>query len=379
MHFQKLLPVLILSLTVQAVQAEQSEISAKLGRMSDNLVAGYSRAPGAKVKPKAAVLTFNTSKELEKQRIGFAVSEMLSHNLAGKGAFTLLERTDLNRVFEELKLSMSGVTDQAEAIKAGKVASADILVMGSVEKFGATYHINSRLVQTETGEVLATAYEELPVSVFEEEAREYVILVPKTQMIGVYFPYNYRRLARVPPTTTITTFTDMNGSTDLIAATAPNQPRVWTPGLGLSYAPFEHFMFDLAYINTGRTQKPGLTRRIAVYPGPVISEYDDIYHSGFSALRALAGPKVNLSRSLSCFIGAGATSVRMFGDGHINYITASALARIEFHPQERIGISVSAGYDLTTKKSPLIDYLGAQIGIMRLPNFYVEPSIAIYF
>lgn len=370
MKSYKCLLGLFLSLNVAAASAGQSEVSAKLGKMADTLISAYGKTPEAFKKPKAAILTFNTSKDLEKRRIGFAVSEILSHNLAEKGSFVLLERTELNRVFEELKLNMAGVTNQADALKAGKLASAELLVMGSVEKFGGTYHVNARLVKTETGEVLATAYEELPVTAFELEARDYVVLVPKTQTIGIYLLYNFRGTMELSPMTS----PSVAGGYSI--TTTPQQPGLCMPGFGLRYTPFEHAMLDVSLINTGKSKQTGHVR---YYNSGAGFDYTEADTSKFSLLRAVAGMADELGRGFSYYIGAGASSVRISGFGGVSYVTPTVLARVEYHPQQRIGISVAAGYDLTTKPAVNDDWLATGLKTAELQHFYFEPSVSVYF
>lgn len=370
MKVHNLLLTLAISLNAAAASAGQSEISVKLGKLADTLVAAYGKTPGALEKPKAAVLTFNTSKELEKRRIGFAVSEILSHNLAGKGSFVLLERTELNRVFDELKLNMAGVTNQADALKAGKLASAELLVMGSVEKFDGTYHVNARLVRTETGEVLATAYEELPVAAFELEARDYVVLVPKTQTIGIYLLYNFRGTAKLSP------MTSPAAPGSYAITTTPLQPALCMPGFGVRYTPFEHAMLDVSLTNTGTGKQTGHVR---YYNSGAGFDYTEADSSKFSLLRAVAGMTDELGKGLSYYLGAGASSVRISGFGGVSYVTPTVLARVEYHLQQRIGISVAAGYDFTTKAAANTDWLAAGLKTAELQHFYFEPSISVYF
>ena len=344
-------------------------IAGKLGKISDSLTAAYGVSAGAKEKPSAAVFTFNTSKELEKMRIGFAVSEMLSHQLAKSGKFQLLERTELNRVLGELKLSLSGVTEQEDAISAGKLARADMLVMGSVEKMGKSYHVNARLVNAETGEVVATAYESLPISAFEEEAKDYVVMVPKTQTIGIYFLGSYRVMAKVPSTTN----TYPPGWVTYIT-TNPERSKVMLPGFGIRYAPFEHFLIDVAYMNSAASKRTGNRESDNAFcAGP--------YTSNFSMFRAVAGPKGRLFDGFSYSMGVGATVVSISRSGQASYTTPTALAGFEFRPQQRLGLAVSVGYDFVTKTA-----MGNQWGagdayfkITRLPHFYLEPSLALYF
>jgi len=370
MHLTKLLPLLVFFLFPPFLSAAQTEISAKLGKVSSTLTDAYNGSGGT-IKPRTAVFTFSSSKELEKQRVGFAVSEILSHHLAKNGAFQLVERAELNRVLQELKLNLSGVTDQSEALKAGQLASAELLVLGSVEKLGKAYHVNARLVKADSGEVLATAYAELPVSVFEAEAADYVVLVPKTQTIGVYFIYGRRTTAALDAQTK----TSDSCGVGCITTVTPEQTTLWAPGIGLNYTPFEKWTFDAAYLASGASGKTGTVE--LTDPGNWTNTYK--YDQRVSMVRLLAGRNFNLSSKLSCFLAAGGTSVQFSGEGDGNYFTPTLFARTEFHPQQRFAVSLSAAYDLTTEAARGSDYASSSFKIVRLQNLYVESSVAIYF
>jgi hypothetical protein len=341
--------------------------------MSDNLIAGYVKAAGTKEKPKAAVFTFNTSKELARQHIGFAVSEILSHHLTEKGSVLLLERTEINHVLNELKLNMAGVTDPSDALKAGKLASADILILGSVEKFGELYHVNARIVKTETGEVISTDYETLPVSTFENEARDYVVAVPKTQTIGIYLLESNHGTAKLPETTG--SITDSFGTTT--ETTTPSHPNIPFLGFGLRYTPFNHFIFDMAYINSNISRGTG-TRYWKYTGGSSPSEYTTEYTSRFIISRIVVGPQGELAHNFLYNIGGGVSFISISGEGSTRYATPTLLARLEFHPQERLGISLAAGYD-TTAKTATTYTVNSYFKTTRLQQFYIEPSIALYF
>lgn len=354
--------------------AGQSEISSKLSRMADNLVSAYNKLPGAPQKPKAAVFTFNTSKELEKQRVGFAVSEILSHHLAEKGAFTLLERTELNQILNELKLSMSGVTSQEDAIRAGKLASAEVLILGSVEKFNSKYHINARIVKAETGEVLATDYQEVPVSAFDREAKDYVVLVPKTQSIGIYLLYALRGMNCDIPATSVRsdppytyTFTTDKQNTTL--------PSV---GVGIRYAPAARFLIDISGVYTQATKhlwKDDVTSTNGVNT----FNWVESHRQKLTFFRALAGLTSDTGKTFSGFVGAGATYIKLYSAGKATYTTPTLFLRGEYRPQQRIGLSLSAGYDLTAKKAKVTDDLIGERTVGNLDKLYGESSISIYF
>lgn len=342
--------------------------------MAVTLQTAYAKSQAAKEKPTAAVFTFGTSKESAKQRIGFAVSEIFTHQLSRNGTFSLLEREDINRVLGELKLNMSGVTEQSDAMRAGKLASADLLILGSVEKLGETYHVNARLVQTENGEVLATAYEALPASEFEQEARDY-ILVPQKQAIGIYFLYNYRNTVKAG---------DVSGTSTQIytykATAHTKQAQLGPIGVGMRYNPTEKLMFDVSFSQT-TTSRTTQTVEVSDSNGNPWRPLPTISNKQYaSSLRALVGLTSRHGR-FAYFFGGGLSSMAIFGEdsGKVRYTTPTFLVRGGFHPQERIGIELSAGYDLTTKGAVKDEFVLGKINTARLRHFYLEPSFSFYF
>ena len=64
----------------------------------------------------------------------------------------------------EQRLQLTGVVDTETAVQLGKILGAKTLLLGNVDKFGGKYHVTARLVETETGEVISVAYEEISTS-----------------------------------------------------------------------------------------------------------------------------------------------------------------------------------------------------------------------
>jgi hypothetical protein len=56
---------------------------------------------------------------------------------------------------------------------------------------GNSYQITSKLVNSETGEIIASEINEVPVKVFDEDAERYLVLVPEYQAIGIYLVGGY--------------------------------------------------------------------------------------------------------------------------------------------------------------------------------------------
>lgn len=68
--------------------------------------------------------------------------------------FRVVERSQIQKVMDELKLSVSDLVDPNQSAKVGKLLGADYLLVGTVtdEKFGLK--VNARIINTETAEVL---------------------------------------------------------------------------------------------------------------------------------------------------------------------------------------------------------------------------------
>ncbi len=96
----------------------------------------------------------------ERESIGD--NQQLSHGFEGlllpailkHRRFSLVERSRLKEVLEELKLSESGLVDEDTALKVGKLLAAGGTLLGSVLERADSVEIYARLVDTETAEVL---------------------------------------------------------------------------------------------------------------------------------------------------------------------------------------------------------------------------------
>ena len=111
-------------------------------------------------KPRVAVMDFDSIGEGVKEAdLGRAVAENLRTEIIQTGEFRVIERAALKKLFEEQQLQFSGAIDQESAVKVGKIAGAERLILGSVTKIGNTYTINIRFIDVETS--VATKAEKL--------------------------------------------------------------------------------------------------------------------------------------------------------------------------------------------------------------------------
>ena len=105
-------------------------------------------------KKKVAVVDF-TDLQGTVTELGRFVSEEFSVSLvsAGKG-FRVVDRTHLQSIIKENKLSTTGVIDPKTARKLGKIAGVEALVTGSLTSFGDNVRITVKILDTETAEVI---------------------------------------------------------------------------------------------------------------------------------------------------------------------------------------------------------------------------------
>jgi len=86
---------------------------------------------------------------------GKLISERLITNLVNSGEVAVIERGQLERVLEELKLNMQGIIDSSSAKEVGKVLGIDALITGTIIELKESSEINARMIDTESGRIMA--------------------------------------------------------------------------------------------------------------------------------------------------------------------------------------------------------------------------------
>lgn len=82
-------------------------------------------------------------------------TEQLSLSFSQHPAFKMVERVDLQKVVEELKLTMAGLTENQNSTKVGKMMGADLILAGNLYRRADTYELFLKLLRVATGEVLS--------------------------------------------------------------------------------------------------------------------------------------------------------------------------------------------------------------------------------
>jgi len=86
---------------------------------------------------------------------GLYVSDKLSAAISAKNKLLLVEREKLNRLMKEKELSMSGAIKQDDARKIGSLLAIDAIVLGRVYRAEHGYELMVKVIDTQSGIVLA--------------------------------------------------------------------------------------------------------------------------------------------------------------------------------------------------------------------------------
>lgn len=89
------------------------------------------------------------------------VREDISTSLVDYNWLQVVERGQLDKAIESLKLDQSGLIDSDTAKKLGKMVSADLVLLGSVSDRGNFAVLNARVIEVETGQVKYSASQEM--------------------------------------------------------------------------------------------------------------------------------------------------------------------------------------------------------------------------
>lgn len=102
-------------------------------------------------KKKLAISSFKNETRFGKRRLGENMSDIITTELSKTNRYILLERQDVDKIFEEVQLSSSGLTQGN--LNNVKLLDADYIIMGAVTKYsfktdGQKGLVSSKKVQT---------------------------------------------------------------------------------------------------------------------------------------------------------------------------------------------------------------------------------------
>lgn len=113
--------------------------------------------------PTLGVLDFDNNSLADRQRLETlrqGLAQMFSSELGQLQALRLVERANLHRLIEEMKLGQAGMIDDKSAQQVGKLAGAQYLLLGSfIYLPGGKLRVDTRVVEVETGRILKAGEE----------------------------------------------------------------------------------------------------------------------------------------------------------------------------------------------------------------------------
>jgi TolB-like protein len=77
----------------------------------------------------------------------------LANALANVDYITLVERREIEKIINEQKFQLSGLTEE-EGVEVGKISKADVVLLGNVGTLGSSLVLSARLISVTTGKVL---------------------------------------------------------------------------------------------------------------------------------------------------------------------------------------------------------------------------------
>jgi TolB-like protein len=91
--------------------------------------------------------------------VGVVSMESLTSAIVNSGQFNVVERNKLQTVIDELKIGLSGLSDDSKAKQLGKILQADLVLTGTLADLGGYWNVNLRLINVTTGLIVAAIEE----------------------------------------------------------------------------------------------------------------------------------------------------------------------------------------------------------------------------
>jgi TolB-like protein len=145
--------------------AEPRDVELRLRKLADQLAADTSKLSRNPRYLRFAVLPFEAVDADSKDKgLGLVVTDVLATTLLRDHRLALVERARLNAVLGEMALQQTGVTDDSKAAEVGKIANADVLILGQVALLGDRYKVTAKMLETETARVASVVETDLPAA-----------------------------------------------------------------------------------------------------------------------------------------------------------------------------------------------------------------------
>jgi len=132
-------------------QAVHSQLEQQVTALATQLAAEFS----ANQVNRVAVLPLENTTGQKPDSLGTCLAEKITHLLFAKRPATIVERTFLDKVIDEIARGYSGRFDEGSLKKVGRLLNADTLIVGSyIRLTNGLTEVMARAVSVETGEIV---------------------------------------------------------------------------------------------------------------------------------------------------------------------------------------------------------------------------------
>lgn len=142
-----------------------AQLDRSIEKSFEKLADAYNKQyPAAGMKKGLAVLPVKEETVNAKSKaLGTTVRELVSKQVLNSRIFYLIDRDTLEQSLKEAELSMTGLVDDASITSAGKLIGVEVFITGSITEVNGNYSITLRMIDSETGKVVAMETATVPV------------------------------------------------------------------------------------------------------------------------------------------------------------------------------------------------------------------------
>lgn len=143
-------PIVFLYLFLFFTQVTHAQYEAQIKNITQELSKKISETG----KKRLAVADF-TDADGAVTKLGQFISEEFNTSLPEVGqGFEVIDRSRVNMLLRENKMSSTGLTDPANALKLGKLAGIEALIYGTITPFGESVRVNIKILDLQRGVIL---------------------------------------------------------------------------------------------------------------------------------------------------------------------------------------------------------------------------------
>lgn len=154
--------------TASFSSAQPELLQARFRELADQLSVGIKEHRVSRL----AVLPMADTAQKTNTLLGNYLTEKVTNELYKTSSVKVIERSQLQRVMEELNLTLRGSFDDASVKRIGKLLGVDAVIMGTYAELGSdTVDINTRIVTIETAEVVGVGSIQIPRNSVEKLVR----------------------------------------------------------------------------------------------------------------------------------------------------------------------------------------------------------------